>query len=75
LDATETILKEKALDVANLIRRLNLREGMTPADDRLPKFLHRPLQDTGKVITESEMETLLQEYYRLHGWDEQGVPK
>jgi len=75
LDATETILKEKALDVADLIRRLNLREGMTPADDRLPKFLHRPLQDTGKVITESEMETLLQEYYRLHGWDEQGVPK
>jgi len=75
LDATETILKEKALDVANLIRRLNLREGMTPADDRLPKFLHRPLQDTGKVITESEMETLLQEYYRLHGWNEQGVPK
>jgi len=75
LDATETILKEKALDVADLIRRLNLREGMTPADDRLPKFLHRPLQDTGKVITESEMETLLQEYYRLHGWDEQGVPQ
>jgi len=75
LDAMETNLKEKALDVADLIRRLNLREGMTPADDRLPKFLHRPLQDTGKVITESEMETLLQEYYRLHGWDEQGVPQ
>jgi len=27
------------------------------------------------VITEAEMETLLQDYYRLHGWDERGVPK
>jgi len=75
LDVDETALKRKALAVADLIRRFNLREGMTPADDRLPPFLHRPLQDTGKVITAAEMETLLNDYYRLHGWDEQGVPK
>jgi len=75
LDAGEKALKEKALAVADLIRRFNLREGLTPADDRLPKFLHRPLQDSGKVITEAEMETLLQDYYRLHGWDERGGPK
>jgi aldehyde:ferredoxin oxidoreductase len=75
LDAGEAALKEKALAVADLIRKFNLREGLTPADDRLPKFLHRPLQDSGKVITEAEMETLLQDYYRLHGWDERGVPK
>jgi aldehyde:ferredoxin oxidoreductase len=74
LDAGEKALKEKALAVADLIRRFNLREGLTPADDRLPPFLHRPLQDSGKVITEAEMETLLQDYYRLHGWDERGVP-
>jgi aldehyde:ferredoxin oxidoreductase len=75
LDADERALKEKAMAVADLIRRFNLREGLTPADDRLPPFLHRPLQDSGKVITEAEMETLLQDYYRLHGWDEMGVPK
>jgi aldehyde:ferredoxin oxidoreductase len=75
LDASEKALKERALAVADLIRRFNLREGLTPADDRLPPFLHRPLQDTGKVITAAEMETLLQDYYRLHGWDEKGVPK
>jgi len=74
LDASEKALKEKALAVADLIRRFNLREGLTPADDRLPPFLHRPLQDTGKVITAAEMETLLLDYYRLHGWDEKGVP-
>ena len=43
LDAGEKALKEKALAVADLIRRFNLREGLTPADDRLPTFLHRPL--------------------------------
>jgi len=75
LDAGEKALKDKALAVADLIRKFNLREGLTPADDRLPKFLHRPLQDSGKVITEAEMETLLQDYYRLHGWDERGGPK
>jgi len=74
LEASEKILKEKALDVANLIRRFNLREGMTPQDDRLPKFLHQPLQDTGEVITEDEMETMLKDYYRLHGWDDNGIP-
>jgi aldehyde:ferredoxin oxidoreductase len=75
LDADEKALKDKALAVADLIRRFNIREGLQPADDRLPPFLHRPLQDTGKVVTEAEMETLLADYYRLHGWDERGVPK
>ncbi|RPJ75775.1 MAG: aldehyde:ferredoxin oxidoreductase, partial [Desulfobacteraceae bacterium] len=75
LDASEKALKERALAVADLIRKFNLREGMQPADDRLPPFLHQPLQDTGKVITAAEMETLLADYYRLHGWDERGVPK
>lgn len=74
LPADEETLKEKALDVATLIRRFNIREGMTPNDDRLPKFLHQPLQDTGKVITEAEMEDLLKDYYRLHGWDDKGYP-
>jgi aldehyde:ferredoxin oxidoreductase len=74
LESSEKALKEKALDVATLIRRFNIREGMVPQDDRLPKFLHQPLQDSGKVITEAEMETLLKDYYRLHGWDSNGVP-
>ncbi len=74
LAADESTLKHKARDVADLIRRFNIREGMTPADDRLPQFLHRPLEDTGKVITATEMETLLSDYYRLHGWDAKGVP-
>ena len=74
LAAGEKVLKEKARAIATLIRRFNLREGMQPEDERLPKALHQPLQDTGQVITEDEMEVMLKEYYLLQGWDETGQP-
>jgi aldehyde:ferredoxin oxidoreductase len=74
LDAGEKALKEKAKAIATLIRRFNLREGMQPEDERLTKALHQPLADTGKVITEEELEIMLKDYYRLHGWDETGLP-
>jgi len=74
LSADETSLRQTARRVAALIRRFNLREGMTAADDRLPPALHRALADSGKVITEAELDAMLQDYYRLQGWDENGIP-
>lgn len=74
LDAGEAALREKAKAIATLIRRFNLREGMQPEDERLTKALHRPLADSGKVITREELEIMLKDYYRLHGWDETGQP-
>jgi aldehyde:ferredoxin oxidoreductase len=72
LEASEKVLKEKARAIATQIRRFNLREGMQPEDERLPKALHRALQDTGQVITEDQLEVMLKEYYQLQGWDETG---
>jgi aldehyde:ferredoxin oxidoreductase len=72
LDASETALKEKARAIASQIRRFNLREGMQPEDERLPKALHQALTDTGQVITEDQLEVMLKEYYLLQGWDETG---
>ncbi|UCE53014.1 MAG: aldehyde ferredoxin oxidoreductase family protein [Desulfobacterales bacterium] len=74
LEANETVLREKAKAVATLIRQFNLREGMTIEDERLPKALHKKLEDSGKVITEAELEIMLKEYYQLHGWDETMMP-
>jgi aldehyde:ferredoxin oxidoreductase len=74
LDAGEKALKEKARAIATQIRRFNLREGMQPEDERLPKALHQALTDTGQVITEDQMEVMLKEYYQLQGWDEAGKP-
>jgi aldehyde:ferredoxin oxidoreductase len=74
MESSETVLREKASAVATLIRQFNLREGMTVQDERLPKALHRALTDSGKVITEDELETMLREYYELHGWGEDMMP-
>jgi aldehyde:ferredoxin oxidoreductase len=74
MESSEAALREKASAVATLIRRFNLREGMTIQDERLPKALHQALTDSGKVITEEEMEIMLKEYYELHGWGEDMMP-
>jgi aldehyde:ferredoxin oxidoreductase len=74
LDAGKEALRSKAAAISTLVRRFNLREGLKPADDRLPKALHRALEKTGQRITEDEMEFMLRDYYRLRGWDEMGRP-
>jgi aldehyde:ferredoxin oxidoreductase len=33
-----------------------------------------PLQE-GKSISQKELQAMVQDYYRLRGWDEQGVPR
>jgi aldehyde:ferredoxin oxidoreductase len=74
LQADEATLRKKAGAIATMIRKFNLREGMGPEDERLPKALHTALQDSGKRITGQELEIMLKDYYRLHGWDEDGHP-
>ena len=62
----------------NLGRLLNLREGLSRADDRLPDILDVPHPDgaaAGKAITREEFRAALDEYYRLRGWDAAGVPE
>ena len=75
IDEGKAGLQQRARQIADIIRRFNLREGLKPEDDRLPKIFHRKLEDSGLVITEDELETMLQDYYRLHGWDEMGQPQ
>ena len=72
--ADQKTLQAKAAAISTLIRRFNLREGLKPEDDRLPKSLHRELKKTGQVITEAELDYMLKDYYRLRGWDEKGTP-
>jgi aldehyde:ferredoxin oxidoreductase len=74
IDEGKEGLQQRARQIADLIRRFNLREGLKPEDDHLPKIFHGKLKDSGKVITEEELETMLQDYYRLHGWDKKGNP-
>jgi aldehyde:ferredoxin oxidoreductase len=62
----------------NLGRLLNLREGVRRDDDRLPeRILSVPHPDgvaAGKVVGAEAFREALDEYYRLRGWDSEGVP-
>ena len=56
--------------VVSLCRAFNLREGMTRKDDCLPSRFHKEaLPESGKVITEDELNRLMKDYYRLRGWE------
>jgi len=69
-------MRSIARDITNNTRRFNIREGLTPEEDRLPKRFHTDvLPETGKVITEEQMERLLSEYYKVRGWDKKGRPE
>jgi aldehyde:ferredoxin oxidoreductase len=61
-------------NIINSTRRFNLREGLTPEDDALPKRMYQEPLDKGQTITKQELETLRNDYYRLRGWDEAGRP-
>ncbi|MBN2570429.1 MAG: aldehyde ferredoxin oxidoreductase family protein [Deltaproteobacteria bacterium] len=74
MNAEKKVLEEKARSIADLIRKFNVREGLKPEDDRLSKGLHLKLQDIGSTIREEDLETMVKDYYRLHGWDEDGLP-
>lgn len=68
-------LKSIASAISNIIRRFNIREGLTPDDDWLPKKLFQKLENTGREIKPEELAHMRKEYYQLRGWDEQGVPR
>ena len=61
--------------VWNLTRMFNVREGFSRKDDTLPPRMFEPRGDTGWTIRREEFERTLDEYYRLRGWDENGIPK
>jgi len=74
LDLNKSELQKLAAQVSDNARRFNLREGLTAADDRLPKrFFDESLPD-GQAVTEKEMATLVGDYYRLRGWSAEGIP-
>ena len=56
--------------IVNIERAFNVREGLTRADDTLPKRMRsEPMPDgfaEGEVV---DLDPMLDEYYRFRGWD------
>lgn len=68
-------LQGLATNIRNATRRFNLREGITKDDDTLPqRFFSEPIGETKNVITREEFERLRSDYYRLRGWNQEGIP-
>ncbi|UCF84625.1 MAG: aldehyde ferredoxin oxidoreductase family protein [Desulfobacteraceae bacterium] len=75
LKLTKDDIRSIASSITDNTRRFNIREGLTSKDDHLPRRFHtEALKESGKVITQEEMETLLKEYSQARGWDKEGIP-
>ena len=65
--------------INTLARLINIREGLSRKDDTLPwKVMNQPIPDDGPakgaVVTQDELDLLLDDYYQARGWTLEGVP-
>lgn len=70
-------LREVGERVWTLTRLFNVREGFDRSDDELPAKLTEPLEggpNEGEALDSADFEELLDSYYDLRDWDEQGRP-
>ncbi|MEW6377947.1 MAG: aldehyde ferredoxin oxidoreductase family protein [Thermodesulfobacteriota bacterium] len=65
--------------IYTLERMMLIKDGISRQDDTLPKrYFNEPIPEgpaRGEVILRKEFDNMLDEYYRLHRWDKNGIPK
>jgi aldehyde:ferredoxin oxidoreductase len=74
---SEEAFVEKGEMIWNMERYFNVKSGMSRKEDWLPERCFEPLTDIKepfKPLTKEDVNTMLDEYYALRGWDENGVP-
>jgi aldehyde:ferredoxin oxidoreductase len=77
-DVTVDELQDVGARRLNLFRVFNAREGLDRKSDTLPKKFFKALKGTGPTsgiaLTKEEFEGALDEYYKVAGWTENGIP-
>jgi aldehyde:ferredoxin oxidoreductase len=78
-DMTAEELKKAGERINTVARLINIREGLGRKDDTLPwKVMNMPIPDDGPVkgavVTQDELDLLLDDYYASRGWTLEGVP-
>jgi aldehyde:ferredoxin oxidoreductase len=78
-DITPEELSAAGERINTIAKLINLREGKTRQDDTLPwKVMNQPIPDDGPakgaVVTQDELDLLLDDYYQARGWTLEGVP-
>ncbi|MBO3803061.1 MAG: aldehyde ferredoxin oxidoreductase family protein [Candidatus Brockarchaeota archaeon] len=72
---SERNLEKVGERIYNLTRLFNVREGFRSEDDALPeRLLGEPMPSGPAKGMVANLGPMLKEYYRLRGWDEEGVP-
>lgn len=75
---TEEDVRKIGRRIWTLTRLFNVREGFSREQDVIPPRMYLdPLPDgnpKGKVVPKEDFETMLSDYYKLWGWDDQGKP-
>jgi len=71
-------IKRAGERIYTLERQMLTGEGLTRSEDTLPeRYFEEPIPEgpsKGEVVSREEFSRMLDEYYRLHGWDEEGIP-
>ncbi len=76
LDYTENELLKVGTRIYNLERKLNSEAGFSRKDDMLPsRFLKEKLTEGASRNRVVQIDEMLDRYYKLRGWDENGIPK
>lgn len=61
----------------NMLRTVNTRRGFSKNEDKLPDRLFEPLKGgpaDGKCVSKESLPVMIDQYYGLMGWDENGTP-
>jgi aldehyde:ferredoxin oxidoreductase len=79
IEITPEELKKAGERINTIARLFNIREGLGRKDDTLPwKVMNEPIPDVGPVkgavVTQAELDLLLDDYYESRGWTLEGVP-
>ncbi len=72
-------LEVAAERINTLAKLINVREGLGRNDDTLPwKVMNQPIADDGPakgaIVTQEELDLLLDDYYQARGWTVEGIP-
>lgn len=64
--------------IYNLERMINVKRGVNRSMDTLPyRVMNEPIPDgpsKGRYCPKEKLDKMLDTYYRLRGWDEDGIP-
>jgi aldehyde:ferredoxin oxidoreductase len=74
IEMTADEIMEAGRRIVTLERCFNIREGLGREDDTLPwRFMHERQEDlegvVDPILSQEKLDSMLDEYYRLHGWD------